>query len=302
MEKDIINCHIGLETGGTNINCIIATSPKNIISELHIPTGPPVSTTSTIINFIQSASQKYPLHIQSMGIGSFGPLDLGKNSPSYGSIAMTPKLDWRNFPLLKTFSAAFAFPILIDTDVNAALLGELHWGSGIGLTDFVYVTIGTGIGGGVLANGQLIHGTLHPEIGHMFLKHDLNIDPFAGICPYHTDCLEGLANGPSIAKRWGIPAENLPEHHPGWSLEADYLAQMCVNLTLIFSPQKIILGGGVSQHHGLLPMIRNKFREKLNNYIFSPLFNENLESYIVSPKLGQKAGVLGALALAKTIK
>jgi len=302
MKKDFTKCNIGLETGGTNINCIIATSPQNIITEYHIPTGDPAATTSKIIDFIQSESQKLSLHIESMGIGSFGPLRLDHKDPDYGSIAVTPKLDWRNYPLLTTFSSVFDFPILIDTDVNAALLGELSWGAGIGLSDFVYVTIGTGIGGGVLANGQLIHGTLHPEIGHMFLKHDLNLDPFPGICPYHADCLEGLANGPSIAKRWGMPAQKLPGNHPGWAVEADYLAQMCVNLTLMLSPQKIILGGGVSQHHGLLPMIRNKFREKLNNYVVSSLYNENLESFIVSPKLGQKAGVLGALALAQTIK
>lgn len=301
MGKDKHRYYIGLETGGTNINCIIASSPENIISDFHIPTGDPAETTSKIIGFIQSAIIKSKLPIRSMGIGSFGPLRLDKVKPDYGSIAMTPKLEWRNFPLLKTFSKAFDFPILIDTDVNAALLGELRWGAGIGLSDFVYVTIGTGIGGGVLANNQLIHGMLHPEIGHMLLKHDLNIDPFPGICPYHSDCLEGLANGPSIANRWGIPAQNLPENHPGWTLEADYLAQMCVNLTLMLSPQKIILGGGVSQHQGLLPMIHNKFREKLNNYIVSSLYNENLASYIVTPKLGQKAGVLGALALAQTL-
>ena len=302
MGKDKIRYYVGLETGGTNINCIIASSPENIISDFHIPTGDPAGTTIKIIDFIQSAVIKSELRIRSMGIGSFGPIRLDKRDPDFGSIAMTPKLDWRNFPLLKTFTSAFDFPILIDTDVNAALLGELRWGAGRGLSDFVYVTIGTGIGGGVLSNNQLIHGMLHPEIGHMLLKHDLNLDPFPGICPYHIDCLEGLANGPSIAQRWGIPAQNLPENHLGWTLEADYLAQMCVNLTLMLSPQKIILGGGVSQHQGLLPMIRNKFREKLNNYIVSSLYNENLESYIVSPKLGQKAGVLGALALAQTLK
>ncbi len=301
MEKDIIRCYIGLETGGTNINCLIASMPHNVISELHIPTGDPIKTTNEVINFIRSSIKKFRLTVNSMGIGSFGPVDLNTKSPTYGSITMTPKLAWRNFPLLKVFNTVFDFPIALDTDVNAAALGEARWGAGSGFTDFVYVTVGTGIGGGVISNNQLVHGLIHPELGHMFIKHDLDLDPFEGVCPYHKDCLEGLANGPSIEARWGVPAENLPADHPGWALEASYLAQMVINLTLMFSPQRIILGGGVCQHPGLIPLVREKFSSQLNDYMKSPYFKENLDSYIISPKLGQNAGVLGAIALAQSI-
>jgi fructokinase len=302
MEKDIIRCYIGLETGGTNINCFIASMSHNVISELHIPTGDPIQTTNKVIKFIRSSIKQFHLTVESMGIGSFGPVDLNTESPNYGSIMMTPKLAWRNFPLLKIFNSAFDFPIAFDTDVNVAALGEARWGAGIGLSDFVYVTVGTGIGGGVISNNQLVHGLIHPELGHMFIRHDQDLDPFQGLCPYHKDCLEGLANGPSIAARYGIPAERLPDDHPGWALEANYLAQMVVNLTLVFSPQRIILGGGVSQHTGLLPMIREQFRIQFNEYMQSSLFKNDLDSYIVSPLLGKNTGVFGAIALAQSLK
>jgi fructokinase len=280
MEKDIIRCYIGLETGGTNINCVIADEPHNIISELHIPTGDPIKTTDEVIKFIQSSIRQFHLSVKSMGIGSFGPVDLNEKSFTYGSITMTPKLSWRQFPLLHIFRNKFDFPIAFDTDVNAAALGEARWGAGKGLSDFIYVTVGTGIGGGIISNNQLVHGLIHPELGHMIIKHDTALDPFEGICPYHKDCLEGLANGPSIEARWGISAKTLPDDHPGWALEANYLAQMAINLTLMFSPQKIILGGGVSQHPGLIPLIRNQFASQLNEYMKSPFYKEDLEFYI----------------------
>lgn len=235
-----------------------------------------------------------------MGIGSFGPVDLDKTSPAYGSITSSPKVAWRNFPLLQQFKSAFRFPIAFDTDVNAAALGEARWGAGIGFSDFVYVTVGTGIGGGIISNNQLVHGLVHTEIGHMFVNHDTDLDPFKGYCPYHKDCLEGLAAGPAINARWGTPAEKLPDGHSAWNLEAYYLAQMAVNLTLVLSPQRIILGGGVCQHPGLLGLVHSNFKQLLNRYVQSPLYDDKLADYIVAPMLGSNAGIFGVVALAQT--
>jgi fructokinase len=300
MEKVTPNYYIGLETGGTNIKCIVASDPFHVISELNIPTQEPEQSIEKVIRFIQAGIQKYQISIRSMGIASFGPVDLNTKSKTYGYITSTPKLAWRNYPLFSEFSQVFDFPIVFDTDVNAATLGEAQWGEGHGLSDFVYITIGTGIGGGIITNNRLVHGVIHPEIGHMLINHDRILDPFPGACPYHKDCLEGLANGPSIAARWGNPAETLPHNHQAWSLEANYLAQMAMNLTLILSPQKIILGGGVSQKSGLIQLVRESFQHQLKEYMTSPLYKEEIGNYIVSPKLGQNAGVFGALALAQT--
>jgi fructokinase len=301
MKKDFHKYHIGLETGGTNIKCMIARDPADVLSMFRIRTGNPDESVRQVINFITSEIKKHSISIESMGIASFGPVNLNRSTAEYGSITSTPKLAWRNYPLLAKFTSIFDFPIAFDTDVNAATLGESRWGAGKGLTDFIYVTIGTGIGGGIITNNRLVHGVVHPEIGHMLINHDRNLDPFEGTCPYHKDCLEGLANGPSIAARWGMPAENIPPEHQAWNLEAFYLAQMVVNLTLTLSPQRIILGGGVSQKSGLVEAVRSNFTELLHLYIRSPLFEENLESYITTAMLGQDAGIFGAIALAQNI-
>ncbi len=301
MERTLLDYYIGLETGGTNIKCFIARDPSHVISQLSIPTQEPDATVDQVIHFIQSGIEKYKVNIAAMGIGSFGPVDLNKVSPTYGSITSSPKLAWRNFPLLDKFKSAFSFPIAFDTDVNAALVGESRWGAGIGFSDFVYVTVGTGIGGGILTNNHLVHGHIHTEIGHMLVNHDTQKDPFEGSCPYHKNCLEGLAAGPSMNARWGIQAHKIPGDHPAWTLEAHYLAQMAVNLTMILSPQRIILGGGICQHPGLINLVRNNFKDLLKNYVQSPLYEEKLDSYIVAPMLGHNAGILGTIALASTI-
>lgn len=260
MDKVTLNYYAGVETGGTNIKCIIASDPEHVISEMVLPTLDPDSTIQKVIQFFKVGENRYGIPITSMGIGGFGPLDLDPSSATYGSITSTPKLEWQNYPLLSTMQNVFSFPIKIDTDVNAALLGENRWGAGIGFNDLVYVTVGTGVGGGVLSNGKLVHGLIHPELGHMLIRHDFQADPFVGICPFHKDCLEGLASGASMAARWQIAPEHLSNNHPGWVLEAEYLAQMCLNLTLMVSPQRIIIGGGVPQHEGLLTIIRSKFQ------------------------------------------
>ena len=182
--------------------------------------------------------------------------------------------------------------------MNGAALGEWRWGAAQELETFIYMTIGTGIGGGGMVNGKLIHGLLHPEMGHMRIPHDLERDPFPGNCPYHQDCLEGLANGPAIEKRWGARAETLPSDHPAWELEAEYLALAVVNLIVTLSPQRIILGGGVMQQNQLFPLIRDRVSTLLNHYVQCPEILEDIERYILPPGLGKQAGVLGAIALA----
>ncbi len=292
---------IGLETGGSSIRCCIASSPFAIVTKYQIPTTKPEASMDKVIAFIQNELTSKKLAIKSMGIASFGPVDLHRESPTYGSITSTPKLEWQDFPLVQYLKNAFSFPIAFDTDVNAAALAELNWGAGSGLSDLVYVTIGTGIGGGVICNHQLVHGVIHPEIGHMYIRHDSANDPFGGNCPFHQDCLEGLASGSAMEARWGVRPNELPHAHAGWELEAQYLAQMALNLTLTFSPQRIIIGGGISQHSGILPKIRSAFQQQLNDYLRSPLYKQQLDSYIVAPKLGQDAGILGAIALAQSI-
>jgi fructokinase len=292
---------IGLETGGSSIRCCIASGPFAIVAKCQIPTTKPEASMDKVIAFIQNELTSKKLAIKSMGIASFGPVDLHRESPTYGSITSTPKLEWQDFPLVQYLKNAFSFPIAFDTDVNAAALAELKWGAGSGLSDLVYVTVGTGIGGGVICNHQLVHGVIHPEIGHMRIRHDTASDPFGGNCPFHQDCLEGLASGSAMEARWGVRPNELPHDHAGWELEAQYLAQMALNLTLTFSPQRIIIGGGISQHSGILPKIRSAFQQQLNDYLRSPLYKQQLDSYIVAPKLGQDAGILGAIALAQSI-
>jgi fructokinase len=302
MEKVPVGYFAGVETGGTNTKCMIASNPSHILSEVVIPTSDPVITLEGVKKFFQEGVIKYKISLKSMGVAGFGPLDLDPQSRNYGSVISTPKIPWQNFQLLKNLKSSFNLPIAIDTDVNAAAFAEAQWGAGIGYSDFIYVTIGTGIGGGVISNGEIVHGLIHPEVGHMMIKHDLEKDPFFGNCPFHRDCLEGLASGSAMTARWGISPNNLPSDHPAWELEADYLAQMVLNLTLISSPKRIILGGGVAHHQELLPRVRFHFQKRLNAYLISPAFSENIDSYIVTPMLGFNSGIFGAIALARAIQ
>jgi fructokinase len=234
-----------------------------------------------------------------VGIGSFGPVDVNPNSPTYGYITSTPKAGWLNTNFLGQLQQAFYLPMGFDTDVNTAALGEWRWGAAQGLDTFLYLTIGTGVGGGGMINGRLMHGLVHPEMGHLLLRRDPQADPYSGACPFHGDCLEGLASGPAIEKRWGQRAEHLPADHPAWTLEAQYLALGLVNLIVTVSPQRIILGGGVMEQAHLLPMVRARVQALLNGYVRSPQITEDIDSYIVAPELGSRAGVLGAIALAR---
>lgn len=288
----------GIEAGGTKFNCIVARGPNEIIAELRIPTSTPEKTIPQVVQFFHQVQESNHIQIKRLGLGFFGPLDLDQNSPTYGYVTSTPKLAWRNTPVLNLLQGDLGIPAILDTDVNAAALGEGLWGAARGLKDYVYITIGTGIGGGVVCNGLPLHGLVHPEVGHVLLPHDMIKDPFPGICPYHKDCWEGLASGPALQARWKIPSQDLGIDHPAWILEAEYIAKALHGLILTLSPQKIILGGGVMKQPGLIEKIRLQTVQFLGEYVDSPVLRQGINEYIVPPTLGDQAGMLGCIALA----
>lgn len=265
-------------------------------AEISFPTTTPDETIGRAVEFFLSTEE-----VAAVGIGSFGPVDLDLASPSYGWITSTPKPGWGDTDIAGIVRRALQVPVGFDTDANAAALSEHLWGSAQGVDNFVYLTVGTGIGGGIMTNGRPMHGLIHPEMGHLRIPHDLEADGFGGSCPYHGDCLEGLASGSAIAQRWGLPAESLPEHDPAWELEAIYLGLAVANLVCTLSPQRIVMGGGVMKQPRLLPLVRRKTQEVLNGYVQAADILEHIDSYIVSPGLGNRAGVLGAIALAQRV-
>ena len=282
-----------LEAGGTKMVLSVLNDAGELLERTMLPTRTPGETIPEMIDWFRGK------HIAALGIGCFGPLDLLPASPTFGSITATPKPGWQNVPVLDMFKKALGVPAAIDTDVNAAALAEARLGAAKGLSSCLYVTVGTGIGGGLIIHGQPVHGLVHPELGHMLLQPDPRDPAPKGFCPYHTSCLEGLASGPALQKRWGVSARELAQDHIAWEIESTYLAQMCVNAICCFSPEKIILGGGVMQQSFLLPMIRSKTKALLNNYIVSPALNEGLDDYITAPGLDIHSGVTGAFLLAK---
>jgi fructokinase len=285
----------GIETGGTKFMCLVGNSPDQVVDEARFPTTQPDETIQKAIHFFEPYQQRGEL--TAIGIASFGPLDLHSTSPTYGYITATTKPGWSNVPLLPRIQQALNIPTSFDTDVNAAAFGEFYWvKENRHLDPFVYITVGTGIGVGLVVNQRTLHGLVHTEGGHMFVLHNLQRDPFPGSCPFHGDCLEGLASGPAIAKRWQQAAETLPSDHPAWELEAEYIAQAVVNLTYSLSPQRIVLGGGVVQHPGLIEKIRLRVSQITNGYPSTPWLNKRIAEYIVPPVLGSRSGVLGAIA------
>ena len=282
-----------LEAGGTKMVLSVGNERNELLEQISIPTEAPEKTIPAMAAWFDEKE------ILALGIGSFGPVDLRTDSPTYGYITSTPKPGWRNQPLLPALRDALGIPALIDTDVNAAALAEWQLGAARGLNSCMYVTVGTGIGAGLVIEGRLVHGLVHPELGHMLLRQESNDPAPDGFCPYHKGCLEGLASGPAIEKRWGTKAQNLPESHEAWKLEADYLAQMCMNAICAFSPEKIILGGGVMQQKHLFPLIHEKTLALLNDYVQATAILEHIETYIVEPGLGTKSGATGALLLAR---
>ena len=282
-----------LEAGGTKMVCAIGDEKGNVIERASFPTRMPEETMPDIINYFKNKE------IEALGISSFGPLCLDESAPNYGDITTTPKPGWKDYPLLRTLKDALNVPVGIDTDVNGAALAEARLGAGEGKIDsLVYYTIGTGIGGGAVVAGKLLHGLVHPEMGHILLRPVENDPTPHGFCPYHDGCLEGMANGPAIEKRWGKSAKELPEDHIAWDIEAEYLAQMCANTTVMLSPKKIVLGGGVMHQLHLFPKIRKRTLELLNGYVAHKAVLEDIDNYIVPPALGDNAGAAGSLLLA----
>jgi len=288
----------GIEAGGTKFVCGVGSCPEDFKEKIIFDTTSPKETLHKVIHYFKTQISKYSL--KAIGIGSFGPVDLNKKNKTFGYILNTPKKKWSNVNIFGILSNELNVPVIIDTDVNVAAIAEHKWGAAQKLDTFIYLTIGTGIGGGGYVNGNPIHGLLHPEMGHILIPHSFKDDPFKGVCPSHNDCFEGLACGPAIEKRWGSKAINLAQDHEAWELEANYLAYALVNYICTLSPQRIIMGGGVMHQKQLLPIIRKRVLELLNNYIQSNIILDNIEDFIVPPGLGTKSGVIGAIALAQT--
>lgn len=282
-----------LEAGGTKMVLAVYTEDGRELERLTLPTETPEKTMPGMVAFFRRHA------VDALGVGSFGPLDLNPASSTYGCITSTPKLAWRDYPLLKALLDGRDIPAGIDTDVNAAVMAECEQGAARGCQSAVYITVGTGVGGGVYINGQTVHGLLHPEVGHMLLRaHPDDPNP-GGVCPYHDGCLEGLAAGPAIGARVGGDARTLADDHPTFAIEAYYLAQMCANLIVTLSPQRIILGGGVMQRACLLPMVRKETARLLNGYVQSPMITERMEEYIVTPALYPVSGLVGSYLIGK---
>ena len=278
-----------LEAGGTKMVCAVGDENGTIFERISIPTETPEVTMPVIVDYFKDKD------IEALGTACFGPLDLNRSSATYGYITTTPKLAWAGFDMVGYLSSALGVPVGFDTDVNGSALGEACWGSTKGLKNSIYITIGTGIGVGVIANGALLHGMLHPEGGHVLLRKHPS-DGFEGTCPYHGACLEGLASGPAIEARWGAAPRMLSERKEVWELEAYYIAQALVDYIMILSPQRIVLGGGVMHQPGLLERIHKELKEQLAGYLKTKEL-EHLEEYVVLPGLGDDQGIMGALRL-----
>ncbi len=280
----------GIEAGGTKMVCAVGDENGVVKDRVSFPTRQPKETFEDIIGYYKNWD------IKALGIGCFGPLDLDKKSATYGYITKTPKAGWENCDIVGAFKEALGVPVGFDTDVNGAVLGEVTWGAAKGMDSAIYITIGTGVGVGVYANGGLLHGLIHPEGGHMLLaKHPK--DTYKGKCPFHENCVEGLASGPAIEARWGKKGIELADRDEVWELEAFYIGQAIANYVLAYSPQKIILWGGVMHQEKLFDMVRREAKNMLNGYIPHDMILNSMEEYIVPPALGEDPGIMGAIKL-----
>ena len=289
-----------IEAGGTKFVCAVGTGPGDVREELRYPTTHPEETLGRAIEFFRAQEAAHG-RLAALGIGSFGPIDLNEGSPTWGYVTSTPKPGWANTDFVGRLRSVFDVPVGWDTDVNAAALGEQTWGAAQDVETFVYLTVGTGIGGGGMSRGRLLHGLVHPEMGHLRPRRNPARDPYEGCCPFHGDCLEGLASGTAIEDRWGVAARELPPDHEAWDLEADYLAQGVVSLVLTLSPQRVIMGGGVMKQQQIFPKLRQRVLELLAGYVQSPTIVDEIDRYIVPPGLGDNAGLLGGIALGRCV-
>jgi fructokinase len=277
-----------IEAGGTKFVCAVGDDTGKIVERIQIPTTVPSETIPQVIAFFKKYS------IEAIGIGSFGPIDVNQDSATYGNITSTPKPGWKDYPFVKAVKEALAVPVGFNTDVNAAALGEATFGAAKGLDSCLYITVGTGIGAGAVVQGKLLQGHSHPEMGHILVRRHPE-DQYAGKCPYHQDCLEGLAAGPAIEERWGAKGVELVSRDEVWDMEGYYVAQALMQYILIVSPKKIILGGGVMNQTQVFASIYKYLPQLINDYVTLP----ELSDYIVSPGLGDNAGIIGSLLLAK---
>ena len=286
----------GIEAGGTKWVCAVGGEGAEPARVASFPTTTPEETLGRAIEFFAAVPD-----LEAVGIGAFGPVEVRRSSPRWGTITTTPKPGWRDTDVVSPLADALGVPIALDTDVNAAAVGEWRHGAAQGLDTFAYLTVGTGIGGGVFANGRPVHGLLHPEVGHSMVPHDRSRDPFEGSCPYHGDCLEGLASGTALRARWGRPGEELTDP-AAWELEAEYLALGLANVVLVLAAERIILGGGVGTAPGLIERVRVRLPEVLAGYLDVPQLEPGpgLDAYLVPPALGPHSGVLGAIVLARS--
>ena len=288
----------GIEAGGTKFNVAVGTGPDDLRATTRIDTTDPQTTLRKVMQWLADACRTHG-PIKAIGIGSFGPIDPKRDSETFGYITTTPKPDWPHTSLVEPLHARFQVPVGFDTDVNAAAIGEYVWGAGKGIDPLVYITVGTGVGGGVLVHGRPVHGLLHPEIGHLQVPapHTPGVVVDKCNCPFHTSCLEGFVSGPAIIARWGIKGEDMPIDHPAWEEVAGTLASGIVNVILTLSPRRIILGGGVMHQKGLIETVRSHVLRLLNGYIRVPELLKHIDTYLVPPGLGDRSGVCGALAL-----
>jgi len=284
-----------IEAGGTKFVCAVGTGPADLRAQARFPTASPRETLARCLEFFRAQPQ-----LDALGVGCFGPLELRRSAPHYGRVTTTPKLGWSNAEIVGPLQQALCVPVGFDTDVNAAVLGEARWGAAQNLDTVIYITIGTGIGGGALLGGQLAHGLVHPEMGHLLVPREPDDLTFAGDCPFHGGrCWEGLASGPALERRWGQRAETLPADHPAWDLEARYIAAALTSLVLVLSPERVILGGGVMQVSALFPLIRSHLKRSLARYVQADALEQGIDQYVVPPLLGTQSGIAGALALAE---
>lgn len=280
-----------LEAGGTKMVCAVGDENGTVYEQTAFPTRTPEQTVPEMISYFRDRD------IDALGIGCFGPVELDEASPHYGTITSTPKTAWQNYPMAETFARALHCLVGFDTDVNAAVLGEVTFGRARGMECAVYLTVGTGIGAGIYVNGGLLHGMMHPEAGHVPVRRRSG-DTYRGGCPWHDCCLEGMASGPAIEERWGCPAARLADRPEVWELEADYIAQALAGYILTLSPQVIVLGGGVMQQRQLFPLIRDNVARMLGGYLQAEALR-HMEDYIVPSALEGRQGILGCLELAR---